>query len=297
MNRESVAMKIASMRKILFHDVDGCLNTPDGASLPFEAAQLQPIQRNALGQLGEVLDKSDIDVMVLNTGRSIAASIFLAEAINSQKLKYIVAEHGAAGYSMDESSHLDLVHHAKDIPHLYTAYSSLEKIPVLMKWYEEDGADLLARKIGHHVVASPKKANLTLRVPDEVCGDDMQEHLHRLIQQHAPMGGDYLVYHHSVSDGYLDVMAEVDKGDGVQLIRHLESTQQIRTYAIGNGSNDLPMFRHVDVCICPSNSDEAVVEFCETNNGLISQHRFIGATLDILGKALPTSGSDLLIPM
>ena len=297
MNRESVAMKIATMRKILFHDVDGCLNTPDGASLPFEAAQLQPIQRNALGQLGEVLDKSDIDVMVLNTGRSIAASIFLAEAINSQKLKYIVAEHGAAGYSMDESSHLDLVHHAKDIPHLYTAYSSLEKIPVLMKWYEEDGADLLARKIGHHVVASPKKANLTLRVPDEVCGDDMQEHLHRLIQQHAPMGGDYLVYHHSVSDGYLDVMAEVDKGDGVQLIRHLESTQQIRTYAIGNGSNDLPMFRHVDVCICPSNSDEAVVEFCETNNGLISQHRFIGATLDISGKALPTAGSDLLIPM
>ena len=297
MNRESVAMKIASMRKILFHDVDGCLNTPDGASLPFEASQLQPIQRNALGQLGEVLDKSDIDVMVLNTGRSIAATIFLAKAINSQKLKYIVAEHGAAGYSMDESSHLDLVHHAKDIPHLHTAYSSLEKIPVLMKWYEEEGSDLLARNIGHHVVASPKKANLTLRVPDEVCGDDMQEHLHRLIKQHAPTGGDYLVYHHSVSDGYLDVMADVDKGDGVQLIRHLESTQQIRTYAIGNGSNDLPMFRHVDVCICPSNSDEAVVEFCETNNGLISQHRFIGATLDILGKALPTSGSDLLIPM
>ena len=97
MTRESVVTKIASMRKILFHDVDGCLNTPDGASLPFEAAQLQPIQRNALSQLGEVLDKSDIDVMVLNTGRSIAASIFLAEAINSQKLKYIVAEHGAAG--------------------------------------------------------------------------------------------------------------------------------------------------------------------------------------------------------
>ena len=297
MNRESVAMKIASMRKILFHDVDGCLNTPDGASLPFEAAQLQPIQRNALGQLGEVLDKSDIDVMVLNTGRSIAATIFLAKAINSQKLKYIVAEHGAAGYSMDESSHLDLVHHAKDIPHLHTAYSSLEKRPVLMKWYEEEGSDLLARNIGHHVVASPKKANLTLRVPDEVCGDDMQEHLHRLINQHAPMGGDYLVYHHSVSDCYLDVMAEVDKGDGVQLIRHLESTQQIRTYAIGNGSNDLPMFRHADVCICPSNSEEAVVEFCETNNGLISQHRFIGATLDILGKALPSSGSDLLIRM
>ena len=57
---------------------------------------------------------------------------------------------------MDESSHLDLVHHAKDIPHLYTAYSSLEKIPVLMKWYEEDGADLLARKIGHHVCFTKK---------------------------------------------------------------------------------------------------------------------------------------------
>jgi len=106
-----------------------------------------------------------------------------------------------------------------------------------------------------------------------------------------------LVYHHSVSDGYLDVTAEVDKGDGVQLIRHLESTQRIRTYAIGNGSNDLPMFQHVDVCICPSNSDESVFDFCEANNGLISTHRFIGATLDMLGKALPTVGSDLLIPM
>ena len=297
MKRQSVATKIASMRKILFHDVDGCLNTPDGAPLPFESGRLQPNQRKALDQLGEALDESDIDVMVLNTGRSIAASIFLAEAINSPKLKYIVAEHGAAGYSMDESSHLDLVRHAKDIPHLHAAYSGLRKIPVLVTWYEKEGAKLLARKIGHHVDASPKKANLTLRVPEDVSGDEMLEHLRRLIEQHAPVGGEYLVYHHSVSDGYLDVMAEVDKGDGVQLIRHLEFIQQIRTYAIGNGSNDLPMFRHVDVCICPSNSDESVFEFIEANNGLISQHRFIGATLDMLAKALPAAGSDLLIPI
>ena len=297
MNRESVAIKAKSMRHILFHDVDGCLNTPDGASLPFESAQLMPFQRNALGELGEVLDESDIDVMVLNTGRSIAASIFLAEAINSQKLKYIIAEHGAAGFSMDELKNLDLVEYAQDLPHLHTAYSSLEKIPVLMEWYEKDGAKLLARKIGHHVGASPKKANLTLRVPEGVCGEEMQEHLRRLIEQHAPVGREYLVYHHSVSDGYLDVMVEVDKGDGVQLIRHLESIQEVRTYAIGNGSNDLPMFRHVDVCICPSNSDASVFEFCKANNGLISQHRFIGATLDMLGKALPAAGSDLSKPI
>ncbi len=245
---------------------------------------LHTAQLEALQKLGEALNDSEMDLMVLNTGRSMAASIFIAEAINSPKLKYIVAEHGALGYSMHESSYLDLVHHARGIPHLNEVYGTLGRITSLVDWYESEGAELLSREINHLVGSSPKRANLTLGIPTDVCGDEMLDHLRRLIELHSPIAGDALVYHHSVSDGYVDVMAEVDKGDGVQLIRHLEARQQVRTYAVGNGSNDLPMFRHADVCICPSNSDGPVFDFCDANEGFISQYAYIDATLDFLTK-------------
>ena len=287
-------VSIESMQNILFHEIDGCLNTPDGRSLPFEPALLNTAQHQALRQLGDALNHSDIDLMVLNTGRSIAASVFLAKIIDSPKLKYIIAEHGAAGYAMDQSGHLDLVHLAQDIPHLKPVYTSLAQMPVLVNWYEKEGAKLLYRKINQNIGAAPKKANLTLRVPIGLCGDDMLKHLRDLIDAHAPVGGADLVYHHSVSDGYIDVMSEVDKGDGVQLIRHLLSNRQNQTYAVGNGTNDMPMFRHVDVCICPANADEPVFEYCKAK-GFVSPHSFVDATLALLGKVLPTAGSDLSI--
>ena len=274
------------MQHILFHDVDGCLNTSDGAALPFESALLDKSQKATLRSLGEALDRSNMDMMVLNTGRSMAASVFIAEHINSAKLKYVIAEHGALGYSMHDSNYLDFAFHAKDLPHLNDVYASLERITSLVEWYDDEGAELLSKEIKHLVGASPKRANLTLGIPEGVSGKEMLRHLRYLIEHHSPVANDPLVYHHSVSDGYVDVMAEVDKGDGVQLIRHLESEHQIFTYAVGNGSNDLPMFKHVDVCICPSNSDEPVFAYCKANKGVISEHAFIDATLDLLERNL-----------
>ncbi|MFT4714286.1 MAG: hydroxymethylpyrimidine pyrophosphatase-like HAD family hydrolase, partial [Candidatus Azotimanducaceae bacterium] len=270
------------MQKILFHDVDGCLNTADGAALPFEFAQLLTSQKDALRALGVSLDDSDIDIMVLNTGRSLEATIFIAEAIGSVKLRYVIAEHGALGYSMLDKNDLDFAYHARSVPQLGSAYATVNKIESLVNWYVSEGANLLANEIGHMVVASSKRANLTLKIPDGFSGDNMMMVVRKLIETRSPVAGDKLVYHHSASDGYLDVMAEVDKGDAVQIICHLESQRSLHTYAVGNGTNDLPMFRQVDSCVGPSNSDDLLLSYLKQNGGLISEHSFIDATLSLL---------------
>lgn len=270
------------MQKILFHDVDGCLNTSDGAALPFESAQLLTSQKDALRALGQALDDSAIDIMVLNTGRSMAATVFIAETINSAKLRYVIAEHGALGYSMQDENHLDFAYHARSIPQLGNVYTTVNKISSLVDWYDNEGASLLANQIDHEVAASPKRANLTLKIPQGYSGVNMMEVVRKLIETHSPVASDKLVYHHSVSDGYVDVMAEVDKGDAVQIICHLESQHALNTYAVGNGANDLPMFRQVDVCVGPSNSDDLLLSYLEENDGIISEHAFIDATLALL---------------
>jgi hydroxymethylpyrimidine pyrophosphatase-like HAD family hydrolase len=270
------------MQKILFHDVDGCLNTADGAALPFESAKLLSSQKGALRTLGESLDDSDIDIMVLNTGRSMAATIFIAEAIGSAKLRYVIAEHGALGYSMHDERHIDFAYHSTSLPQLGSVYATVNKIESLVNWYVSEGANLLANEIGHRVVASPKRANLTLKIPDGLRGDKMMSIVRSLIETYSPVASDKLVYHHSVSDGYVDVMAEVDKGDAVQIICHLESHSDLHTYAVGNGANDLPMFRQVDVCVAPSNSDDLLLSYLKEKSGIISEYSFIDATLALL---------------
>lgn len=270
------------MQKILFHDVDGCLNTPDGAALPFERAQLLPSQIDKLCALGESLDDSDIDIMVLNTGRSMAATIFIAEAINSTKLRYVIAEHGALGYSTHDDKYLDFAYHARFVPQLRNVYATVNKMGALVNWYEREGTCLLANEIDHVITASPKRANLTLKIPEGYSGASMMRIVRKLIETHSPVASDKLVYHHSVSEGYVDVMAEVDKGDAVQIICHLESQSALNTYAVGNGENDLPMFKQVEVCVGPSNSDDLLLSYLEENGGTISEHPFIDATLAFL---------------
>ena len=272
------------MQNILFHDIDGCLNTIDGIALPFAPELYLQSQKSVLHQLGEALDNSLVDMMVLNTGRSLEAALGIASAINSRKLKYVIAEHGAIGYSLPTSSRLDLAEHARSLPHLGDVYTTVSKIPVLMNWYQNEGAGLLAREIDHLVDISPKLANLTLKIPPGINGDKMLRVIRQLIEIHSPLADEMLVYHHSKSDGYVDVMAEVNKGSGVEIICHLESHQPMRTYAIGNGLNDLPMFECVDLCICPANADKILIEFCNKNKGYVSGHDYIEATLNMLGN-------------
>ena len=84
--------------EILFHDVDGCLNADSSADIPRGGDSFTPEQLRKLAQLGRSLDASSVDLMAINTGRSMADTVDLVAAINSTKLGYLVAEHGAEVY-------------------------------------------------------------------------------------------------------------------------------------------------------------------------------------------------------
>ena len=125
-------------------------------------------------------------------------------------------------------------------------------------------------------------ANLTLGVPPDASGSMILSVLKELIEYDSPVSNKVFVYHHSESDGYVDVMAEVDKGTGVRLINYLEASTTLRTFAVGNGLNDIPMFREVDNFCCPVNSDRLLIDFCRVHNGYVSKHGFIHASLEWL---------------
>ena len=86
--------------KIVFHDVDGCLNADANTPISIGGEQLPPIQKEKLTELGRKFDASSIDHLVINTGRSIQDTLSVVEHIACDKLQYIVGEHGAAFYDV-----------------------------------------------------------------------------------------------------------------------------------------------------------------------------------------------------
>ncbi|MEO2172591.1 MAG: HAD hydrolase family protein [bacterium] len=250
--------------------------------MPFVEGGFVDEQIASLETLGQCLDASCVDVLALNTGRSLDSSLIIADAINSEKLKYIVAEHGAVGYRLDTQELIDFELLSRELPELQPFYQSVVNIPKLITWYQERGMQQLALEIGYEIEAASKIANLTLPVPEGVCGKGMNKVLKELIEFDSPMAGHLLVYHHSVSDGYVDIMTEVDKGTGARLICQLESEycaeSELETFAVGNGTNDVSLFQVVDNIICPQNSDQEIIDICSEDNGLVSEFAYVDAT-------------------
>ncbi len=103
----------------------------------------------------------------------------------------------------------------------------------------------------------------------------------------SPFNIDDLVFHHNDTDGYVDVMGPLDKGDGVELITSLFSSTQvpsaaINTIAVGNGLNDMPMLQAAEIPVCPANAEPEVKAYCRNHPGVVSDYEFIHATLDWL---------------
>lgn len=259
--------------KILFHDVDGCLNTEDGLELPHKGATLSEYQAQRLAELGRSLDKSSIDMMVINTGRSLQDTQAIADAIQSDKLAYIIAEHGA------------VIHHtvSRSLINWNLADADpLVGINNLISWYHSEGKNILSDNIQKHIEELDKIANLTIVVPEGMDSDLMFAEVNKLIDKNSPFDHSDFVFNHSKTDGYVDVMSPIDKGDGLCFIKDLVDATEVQTISVGNGLNDLPMMKKTDLCICPANSEPELIEFCQTRESIISEHAYIDATLNWL---------------
>lgn len=266
---------------ILFQDIDGCLNTEDGAELGFDDASLSAAQANALRNLGRAIDDSPVEQVVLNTGRGWPATAYIGPAIASSKLRYALVEHGAQLWDLHNHTLVDLDELAarSKHPRALAALASTRRITGLIDWFADRGAVQLSSLLkfdGVLQVKADKTLNLTFAVPPQVDGDAAVDQLRLLVDRETSFAADGLIYHYSRSNRFIDVMGTMDKGLGVHLTVDYLAGEMSRTAAIGDGLNDLPMLEAVAVPVCPANAEPAVQDLCE-RRGYRSAASWIGA--------------------
>jgi len=252
--------------KIIFHDVDGCLNADGNTPIPIGGEQFSPNQSAKLKELGRKLDNSSIDQFVINTGRSIAETLPIVEGIASDKLQYVVAEHGAI--------YLDIVENKTIVPEGQIV-ERIELIRSFIDWYKNIGTNILNEKIGTNVPILEKVANLTLDARNGLDSEEIYITLQDVVRSNAPFDSNQLVFHHSAADGYVDAMGQINKSDGVNVVTSLIATKN---------SSTKNMLEVATIPVCPRNAEPEVRALCRSRSGVVSEYGFIDATLSLLDE-------------
>ncbi len=271
---------------VLFHDVDGCLNPPDGAPLPLYESECISTDYHRLGQFGELLDNSPVTCFVLNTGRSWQATHFLCQAINSGKLRYALVEHGAQLWDVRSQTPVDIENLDHSILGFDEALASRNRLQTLVEWFDEEGSRQLAERMSYAgaLLHQPDKSwNLTFAVPGELDGDEVFAQLQSLISSSPDFAAAQFTYHYSRWNRFIDVMGGMDKGLGMAAVMALLGLSNPHTAAIGDGLNDLSMLQQARTPVCPANAEPAVIDLCGAD-GYVSDKRFIAATEDWLSR-------------
>lgn len=261
---------------ILFHDCDGCLNTATGDSIPLASEPYPADLQTLLASLGTALDASDIDQLIINTGRSLADTQPLVPLINSPKLRFLVVEHGAVIFDVLQN---EFVTRPESLA------SRLVPIQRFIHWYQESGKPLLEQWLDQPIAGIDKEFNLTLLAPPALDDNELLEAVRKLIEK-SPCAADQLIIHHSRNDRLVDVMSDIDKGEGVSVFCQHYVAHSPTTFAVGNGLNDLPMMKFVDTAICPANSEPEMIDYCRRNNGVVSDYSYAQATLHWLHQRI-----------
>lgn len=261
--------------KIVFHDVDGCLNADASSPIPINGEPLPPEQTAKLRELGRKLDASSIDHFVINTGRSMEDTLPTVEGIASDKLQYVIAEHGAL--------YRDVKNEEFIVPQ-GPIVGKLTMIRSFIDWYRETGSAMLNERVGTDVPILDKEANLTLDCRNALDTEQVCELLQALVKSDAPFDYEQLVFHNSKADGYVDAMSQVDKADGIKVVTSIlaptdTAVKTLNSIAIGNGLNDMPMLEAANIPVCPGNAEPEVRDYCQSHSGVVSEYDYIDATL------------------
>ena len=87
------------------------------------------------------------------------------------------------------------------------------------------------------------------------------------------------------SKNAIDVMVDLNKGDGVKHILNRLGIKKENVLGIGdNYHSDVSMMEECGFVACPGNSDEKLKEYVRSKNGYISEKECMKGVLDILEK-------------
>ncbi|MBU0530142.1 MAG: HAD family hydrolase [Candidatus Aenigmatarchaeota archaeon] len=81
----------------------------------------------------------------------------------------------------------------------------------------------------------------------------------------------------------IDFMPAINKGDAVRHVMNEYGFKAENVAAVGDsGHSDIPMMEPAGYVACPSNADDATLDYVRGRGGYVSDHSFADGTLDIL---------------
>jgi len=269
--------------RLLVHDIDGCLNPPDGEDFgPGDSGGLSENQSKQLGRLKACLEAMNVQ-LVLNTGRNLEDSMAMAEGLVGNCCRYGLFEHGAYGWDFKKDQEIDLHQLSLEQGDSDRArkYEEMAVIPRLIEWYREKGRHRLSERLGVEPPPLRKRSNLSLECVQGLKAPHLMKNLMEVVEEGFKEKGDEpLVYCHS--DHFVDVLGTVHKSDGAQLLCRQLGFSGEEVLVVGDGMNDMDMFSQWPNLLCPSNAFGDLKELCRRRGGVVSDQPYVEATLAFL---------------
>lgn len=272
--------------KIIFQDVDGCLNPEDGEDFGVSNSwEPSANQVRMFEALDAALETSSVEHFVINTGRSWPHARFISNHIRSNKLRYFLVEHACVLYDREADRFIDCAALAADLGlgGLAKRYQNLEAIELLMDWYQTTGRAQLEAHYGVDLEPVDKRGNLSFAVPDGCDGGDVLEHVETLAREQFD-GAQLDEVDFLRSDRYIDILPGVHKLDGIHLVSGHLNVELSQAVAVGDYLNDLSVFESFDRVLCPSNAHPQIKELTLSKgvSGKVSDKPYGAALLELL---------------
>ncbi|MBT4758333.1 MAG: HAD hydrolase family protein [Opitutae bacterium] len=272
--------------KIIFQDIDGCLNPVDGEAFGVtEDWKPSDNQISMLDAINSALNQSSVEHFVINTGRPWGLVRHLAKHFTSPKARYFLVEHACALYDRQHDAYLDCaqIAAANGLNDLVTRYQNLEHIQILFDWYRDHGMALLEAHYQTPLPPVNKEANLSFRIPKGVDGEALLRHIKTIARaQLAPEHIHPLLFLRS--DNYIDILPGIHKLDGIHLLTAHLQLDLDQALAVGDYLNDITVFEAFHRVLCPANAHPQIQALTRAKGdfGEVSEQVYGLATLNLL---------------
>ena len=274
--------------KIIFQDIDGCLNPADGETFGV-CPDWNPSsnQISMLAAINTALDQSAVEHFVINTGRPWGLVRNLAKHFTSPKARYFLVEHACALYDRQQDAYLDCAQMAaaNGLHDLVVRYKNLEHIKILFDWYRDHGRAQLEARYKVPLPPVDKEANLSFQIPSGVDGDALLQHIEALAS--AQLAAEHmrpLLFLRS--DNYIDILPGIHKLDGIHLLSAHLQLDLDHALAVGDYLNDVPVFEEFHQVLCPANAHPQIQALTRDKGagGEVSEQPYGLAVLDLLQR-------------
>ena len=272
--------------KIIFEDIDGCLNPADGEHFSVVDGEMPSAnQARMLDAINQAVEASPIEHFIINSGRPLAMVRSILTHLPTTKARYVLLEHACVLFDRQTDSYLDCAQLAAEcgLSDLAERYARVENIHRLYQWYRTTGQAALEEHYQCPLPALDKVGNLSFYIPEQIDPDELLERIEALARaQLEPEHQEHLQFLRS--DRYIDILPGIHKLDGIHLLTAHLNMDLDHALAVGDFLNDLPVFEEFHRVLCPSNAHPTIKALAQSkgSNGIVSDKAYGHAVLDLL---------------